>query len=144
MHDLEQAKALLRAGGYTCALCRGGVAYTSTARGIAPMLELISAGTVLTGFSAADKVVGKAPAMLFALARVRAVYAPVMTEAAIQTLTRYGIEASYDRIVPIIQNRAGTGRCPMDEAVSALDDPRQALEAIRRKVQLLAAQPPHA
>lgn len=137
MLDLDRAKSLLEGSDLTCVLCRGQQTYTSTLRGVAPMLAFLTDGTDLRGFSAADKVVGKAAAMLFALAGVQAVYAPVMSLAALDTLERFHITAHCGQVVPGIINRTQTGPCPMERAVQNLDTPHEALDAIRQTLAVL-------
>ncbi|SMC85734.1 DUF1893 domain-containing protein [Papillibacter cinnamivorans] len=132
MRDIDKAKQLLSQGGYTCVLCRGGTVYTSTLRGVTPVVEWLDAGTDLRGFSAADKVIGKAAAMLFVLAGVGEVYAPVMTGTAKDILTHRGIRNSCDTITGSIINRAGTGPCPMERAVKEIEEPALALEAVKQ------------
>ena len=75
-NDLERARELLLAGGCTLAAVRGDQSLLSQARGVRPLLSLIGEGGSLEGFSVADKVVGKAPALLYATLRPKAVYAP--------------------------------------------------------------------
>jgi hypothetical protein len=134
MNDIEKAKELLQHGKYTCVLCKGDTVYTSTLRGVAPMVEWISSGKDLNGFSAADKIVGKASAMLFLLAGVKEVYAPVMSEEAINTLSHHGIRCFCDTRTDNIINRAGTGSCPMEQAVRDIQEPSAAFEAIKRTI----------
>ena len=105
--------------------------------GVAPMLEFIAAGTDLQGFSAADKIVGKAAAMLFLFAGVRSVYAGVMSEDAVKVFQRHGISSSYGELVPAIMNRMGAGPCPMEQTVKEIDDPAEALAAIKHKLETL-------
>lgn len=133
MNDLQSARQLLASGDYTCVLCRGDQIYTSNKRGVAPLLELLDAGVELTDFSAADKVIGKATAMLYRLLGVKAVYAGVISDIAVETLEAGGIHAQWESRVPHIINRTGDGRCPMETATALLDDPREALAAIRAK-----------
>lgn len=130
--DTVRAKALLEAEGLTCALCLGEMRYTATARGVAPLLSLLDNGTPLQGFCAADKVVGAGAAYLYVLLGVREVWAGVMSEIAQKTLTRYGILAHFDALVPQIRNRAGDGFCPIESAVADAVDPADALARIRR------------
>lgn len=127
--DLQQARQLLCAGEYTCVLCRDGAVYTSDRRGVAPLLALIDSGTDVTGFSAADKVVGKATALLYRYLGIKALYARVISTGAVEMLRDIPLE--FDREVPFIQNREGTGRCPMELATENISDPAQALAAIR-------------
>lgn len=113
--------------------------YTSTERGVKPLLNWLDRGTDVKGFSAADKVVGRAAAFLYILLGVKEVYAPVMSQGAISTLAENGIEVRYDISAEHIINRGGTGYCPMEEAVSGLSDPEEALEAVRKRLVELKA-----
>lgn len=135
--DLTKAIRILNDNGYTCVLCKKNRMYTSVERGVKSLLDWQESGLDLSGFCAADKVVGKAAAFLYVLLGVKEVYACVMSEAAIHTLTKNGILIQYDHSVEKIINRSGTGFCPMEEAVWNIDVPQQAKEAIKNKLQLL-------
>ena len=137
MSDIERAKALFESGDYTCVLCKGETVLTSTLSGIFPMLAFIKNDTNLSGYSAADKIVGKAAAMLFVLAGVKEVYASVMSRQAEEVFNRFGILYSCDTLAENIINRNGTGLCPMEEAVSDIDEPQAAFEAIKRTMEAL-------
>ena len=117
--------------------------YSSTECGVKPLLDFIENGPDLTGFSAADKVVGKAAALLYVLLGVKEVYAPVMSETALYTLAHNGILPMCDRSVKSIRNRSGTGACPMEETVAEIDEPRQALVAIQNKLKNLKERRDH-
>ncbi len=134
MSDLTQAKALLSTGKYTCVLYRAGSKRTSAMRGVRPLVEWKESGEDFVGFSAADKVVGKATAFLYLLLGVRAVYAGVMSKGALSVLQNAGVEAEYGVLVEHIINRAGDGVCPFEQAVSDISDPTAAYEVIRRKL----------
>lgn len=130
-NDLEHAIDILAAGQYTCVLCKSGTVHTSTSRGIRPLLELLDSGNSYQGYSAADKVVGKATAFLYILLGVEALHAQVISEMAIQLLQKYQIPASWNTVVPAIANRTKTGFCPMETAVQSIDSPEKALVALR-------------
>lgn len=131
-NDLQKARQLLDAGDYTCVLHRSGVTHTSTHRGVAPLLHWLDEGTDLQGFSAADRVVGKATAYLYRLLGVKAVFARVMSRPAAQVLEQYGIPASWDTLVDAIENRQKNGPCPMEYATRNATTPEEALTAIRQ------------
>ena len=139
--DLKRARALLNEGGYTCVLCRGEVFHTATHRGVRPLMDWLDSSLNLKGFSAADKVVGRATAFLYVLLGVRAVHALVMSTPAKEVLVANGICALCEREVSGIINRRGDGPCPFEEAVMGITDPAQALKAIRKK-QFAMRQPP--
>ena len=135
MKDLNKAKALLESEGYTCVLCREDSVYSSRHRGVKPLMELLD--TDVSGFSAADKVVGKATALLYCLLGIRQLHAKVISDAAIELLQSHGITAQWERRVPYIINRTGDGRCPMELATEHISDPALAPDAIRAKLQQL-------
>ena len=137
MQDLEKARQILKKDGYTCVLCRGDAVYTATARGVRPLVDWLDSELELNGFSAADKVVGRATAFLYVLLGVRKVHALVMSTPAKNALEENGITALCDREVPGIINRRGDGPCPFEEAVLGISDPNEARNAIRRKQILL-------
>ncbi len=134
MSDIERAKQLLYSGGYTCVLCRGDAVYTSTERGVAPMLEWLDNGAELHGFSAADKVIGKAAAMLFVLAGVSEIYSDIMSASAAEFLKNSGLRYSYDTLTQHIINRKGDGICPMEQLTADMNSAEEAFVAIKKKL----------
>lgn len=139
MTDLERAKALLTDGGYTVVLCRADVTHTDTRRGVAPLLVLLDRGEDVSGYAAADKVVGKAAAFLYLRLGVAVVHAAVISTPAYDLLTAHGIDTTYDTLVPAIRNRAGDGFCPMETVTLPLTDPVEAETAIRKRLAELTA-----
>lgn len=135
--DWETAKRRLLAGGCTCVFRKGADERTDTRRGVRPLLELLKSGEDFTGFSVADKVVGKASALLYCLLKVKRVYAPVISRPALGVLESRGIACEYDRLVEGIRNRTNTGPCPMEAATAGLTDPAQAPEVLEKTLQAL-------
>jgi len=133
MQDMEKARQLL-AGEYTCVVCKEDQIHTATQRGVKPLVNWLEQGLQLEGFSAADRVVGRATAFLYCLLGVKAVYAHVMSTPALQVLQSNGIEASCKTEVPGIINRKGTGPCPFEAAVLHITTAEEAMAAIRAKM----------
>ena len=133
MNSLEKAKELLKNDGYTCVLCRDNEIITSTERGVAPMLHNIEKGIDLKGFSAADKVIGKAAAMLFHIAGISYLYGEIMSKPAAEYLAGTDICFSYGTLADKIINRRGDGLCPMETVVSDITDPEEGFKAIKNK-----------
>ena len=129
--DLTRAQEMLAAEGCTCVLCKGDVYYKSTRRGVAPLMGWLEEGIDAKGFSAADKVVGKATAFLYCLLGVAAVHANVISQPALQVLQTHNIPVSWDQLVDAIQNRTGDGLCPMEMATREITSPADAPAAIR-------------
>lgn len=115
MSDLEIAIQSL--SGHSIVLCRQGEIILSDKRGIAPMMDWISQGKDLRGFSAADRIVGKAAAMLFVKAGIREVYAETLSEEGKRYLSRQNIPVSFKILTDKIINRSGNGLCPMESTV---------------------------
>lgn len=137
MSDLKRAKELLHGGGHTCVLCNGESTHISDRTGIAPMMEFLDEGLDLRGYCVADRIVGKAAALLFVLAGISKVYADTISEEACRVLREHNIDFSYQTLTPYIINRKGNGPCPMEEAVRNIEQPMVAQEAIRKTMQAL-------
>lgn len=134
MTDLEKAKKLLAEGEYTCALCKDEMTFTSSANGIKPLNWWLRDGCRFEGFSAADKVVGRAAAFLYTLLGVKEVYAEILSESALDVLDRHNIRWSCGTMVRNILNRTGDDLCPMEKIALEHDDPDKAYIALKGKI----------
>ncbi len=134
MTDLEIARSHLDSGNYTCVVCKDDTMYFATERGVKPLLNWLDSSLNIRGFSAADKVVGRATAFLYCLLGVTSVYANVMSRPAAQVLEENGITAHWGKLVDGIINRRGTGPCPFEAAVMDIRGSEEALAAIHRKM----------
>lgn len=137
MSDLRLAKDKLKK--HTLVLCKNGAIITSDRRGVAPMLNFISEGRDLKGYSAADRVVGKAVALLFCKAGVKSVYARTLSKSGKVVLDRAGIYTEYDMLAECIINREGTDMCPMEKAVMDIEDAESAYAAVKKRFDLLTS-----
>lgn len=135
--NLEKAKALLEKVQASCTFVNGEDFFYSTKRGVAPLLELLDDKKSLEGYSAADKVVGKAAAYLYILLKVKCVYAGVISTHALSVFERFGVPVEYGKLSEAIRNRDNTGYCPMETAVLDIDVPAEAVTAIRAKLEEL-------
>lgn len=132
--NLTKACSLLAAGDYTCVACHDDITHTATERGVKPLLGWLDEGLNLTGFSAADRVVGRGAAFLYCLLGVKEVYARIMSRPAAEVLKAHGIACDAEKLVDGIINRKGTGPCPFEAAVMDITDTWEALDAIRNKM----------
>ena len=114
--------------GHTCVIrTSNGKLLTSDEHGIRPpLLWLRENPDILRGAEVADKVIGKAAALLFAYGGVRSVWAARMSEAARDCLRAARISFDYEELVPAILNRDSTGLCPMEQRAMGIDDPARA------------------
>ncbi len=128
--DLKTACRLLP--GHTCVLVKGDAVRISDKTGIRPLLDwLEEAGEPLRGASVADKVVGKAAALLLVYGGAAALTAGVVSEPAAAVLRAAGIPFEAGQVTGRIVNREGTGLCPMEERVMDTDSPAEAYRRLK-------------
>lgn len=84
----------------------------------------------LEGAIVADRVIGRGAALLLVFGRVKQVYAKLISEPAIQVLQAANIKFDYDKAVPNVINRDGTGMCPVEKLTMNITDP----EVARKKI----------
>ena len=135
MDLLEQAKKSLTESSATFVMIRGGKTFSSEMRGVAPILDLLREDPdALEDGVVADKVIGKAAALLLMYGRIKALYTKVISSHALNVLKDSGIEVVYDKLVPYVINRDGTDMCPMEKLVLEIGDPEDAFEVLDRTI----------
>ena len=135
MHNaLETVHKRLIDGAFTCVVRSDEREYVSRERGVKPLMTLLESGESWCGAVAADKTVGAGAAHLYVLLGVRALWAAVISQAALAVLQENGIDVSYETCAPYILNRRKDGTCPMELAVA---DATTSEEAYRRMVETL-------
>lgn len=132
MNDVALAKSNL--AGHSIALCKEGKLLISDGRGVSPMIDFLQDGIDLSGYSVADKIVGKAAAMLFVKAGIKEVYAEILSVSGKNFLEEHGINVGYKTLAEKIINRTGDDICPMEKTVADIIDPEEGYEAIRNKL----------
>lgn len=135
--ELNEAVTLLKENNFTCVLYSGKAVYTSSERGIKPLINWLSDNISKQGFYAVDKVVGKASAFLYVLLGVKEVYACVLSRSALKILEKYRIRVQYEKLTDYIINRAGTNMCPMEKTVLEIDNPDEALIKLKEKLKTI-------
>lgn len=128
--NLNKAKQLLQEGA-SLVIVNGGGVLTYNKHGVDTLLSLQSGS--LTGSFVADKVVGKAAAMLLVRGGAIEVYAEVISEPALAMLKKHRVICLYGTLVPNIINRDNTGICPMEQAVLNVDSVEDAYEILIKK-----------
>lgn len=136
MTDLELAIGMFHAQEASFVLVNDGHALAQGTRdGIGELLEALETlGSSVHGASLADKIVGKAVAMVAVYGGLSAVYSPLASEAARSMLARHHIDLKADRIVPLILNRRNDGPCPMERLTMPLEEPKDAVVALKQFV----------
>ncbi len=131
MIDLAQLAKRLREGNLSVVAANGGVIRESDKKGIAPIMEFLKEEPqFLKNALVADKVVGKAAAMLFVYGGVKELYALTISEPALEYLTAENFTVKYDKKVKNIINREGADICPMEKAVLNISDCKTAYSVL--------------
>ena len=138
--DFQKAKEEYNKGQYTLVICKDADIVTSDITGIKPLINLIEEKKEYKGYSAADKIVGRAAAFLYTLLEVKNIYGEIMSKGATEILKNAKINFEYKTLTDFIENRKKDGMCPMDEAVKNINDPKEAYEAIKEKIKFLQSQ----
>lgn len=133
LSDLRLARARLEGSGLALVVVRGSeVLFESRDRGVLPFVRAVdSLGHLMSGSAVADRVVGRAVAMLCAYAGVRAVYAPVLSVGARRVLEGRGIHVEWGELVEGILSASRDAPCPFEMAVAGVDDPGEAYRVVR-------------
>ena len=111
--------------------------YVSFETGIRPVIDRLNEDIYyFKGLSVADKIIGKASAMLLCLSGVKEVYAAVLSKSGQEIFDKYGVAYEYGELTDYIVNRKGDDMCPMEMTVKDIDDLKEAYEALNRKIAL--------
>ena len=138
MNSLEKAIDFLKKENATLVAINKDEIYISHSRGVAPILEKIDENpSFFCGASVADKVIGKAAAMLLSKYKIKELHTPLISERALEYFEKTQISVTYDNLVPNIINRDKTDICPMEKCVLSTDDEDEAERLIRLKRQEL-------
>ena len=100
-------------------------------RGIKPVVDYLEKDN-FDGAFVADKVIGKASALLLVYGKVQEVYTPVISKPAVKVFEDNNVKYSADKIVDNIINRTGTDLCPMEKKVQNIDNPKRAYKLFRK------------
>lgn len=124
MKDIIKAKDYLLNNKLSVVIVRDGkVIEESQGRGIKPLFDIYTTRKeILPGSTVADKVIGKAAAMILVNGRIKALYAELISDAAIEVLKDTDIVFEYSKRVSMILNREGNGMCPIEKISSMTED----------------------
>jgi len=133
--DLEIAKDALRRGGYSLVIVKDGrMIYASRSHGIGGILEAIEElDNRIERASVADRIIGKAAALLLAYSKVKDAYVLVISRNGLETLRSHGIQVDYESLVPKILDRSRREICPFEKIALEIDSPRLGFEVLRRR-----------
>jgi hypothetical protein len=133
MSDLDIAKSRLYRKEFTLVVVKNGKVFFETrSHRIAGFLSVIEQlGTKLEGATVADRVAGKAVALLCVYADISDVYAGVLSRKAKAIFEEYGISYEWKELVDNILDLNRNGVCPFEKAAASISDPEQAYAAFK-------------
>jgi len=139
MKDLEKAKRILKDEDLSLVIVKDGkTIFRSDSPGIDGILQAIEKlGKQLSRSSVADKIVGKAAALLFAYSRIASVYAATLSRRGLRTLSKHKIPVEYDLLVPEILDKKGKDICPFERFTSNIESPDCAFEKLKAYMESL-------
>jgi hypothetical protein len=141
MSDLDTAKSRLYEEELTLAIVKNGeVLFETGSHRISGFLGAIEQlGARLEGASVADRVAGKAVALLCVYAKIRDVYAEVLSKKAKAVFEENGISHEWKEIVDNILDLNKSGVCPFEKAAANISDPEAAYKAFKSLQESLKA-----
>jgi len=141
MSDLDIAKSRLYEEELTLTIVKnGGVLFETHSHRISGFLGAIEKlGAVLEGAAVADRVAGKAIALLCVCAKISNVYAEVLSEKAKAVFEENGIRHEWKELVKHVLDLNKSGVCPFEKAAAEISDPKDAYKAFKALQESLQA-----
>lgn len=126
MQDIEIAKKQLHEKKLTLAIAKNGqVIFQTDSHRISGFIHAIDTlGTQLSGASVADRVAGKALALLCVYAKINEVYAEVLSKKAQALLKEYSVACHWKQLVDNVLDLSKTDMCPFEEAAEDISNPK--------------------
>jgi hypothetical protein len=133
MSDVDIAQSRLYEKGLTLVLVKNSeVVFETDSHRISGFLGAIDhLGAGLEGASVADKVAGKAVALLCVYAGISKVYAGVLSRKAKAVFDEHGVPCEWKDLVDNILDLNRSGVCPFEKAAAGISDPERAYAAFK-------------
>jgi hypothetical protein len=141
MNDLDKSKNRLYGEDSSLVIVKNGeILFETGSHGISGFLYAIEQlGARLAGASIADRVAGKAIALLCVYAGIRQVYAEVMSKNAKVIFEKSGIFYEWKELVNNILDLNRNRICPFEKATTDISDPEVAHAEFEKLLQSLKA-----
>lgn len=133
MNDLETAKTLLTQRELTLIIVKDGeMLYETKSHRISGFLNAIDeCGVKLENAAVADKIVGKAVALLCVCSGITAVYAETLSVKAKDFFEKQGIVLEWSELVDNILNDTKVDVCPFEKEAANIKNPEEAYDKFR-------------
>jgi hypothetical protein len=141
MNDLEIAKTQLHRKKLTLAIVKNGeVLFETHSHRISGFLGAIEKlGDALEGAAVADRVAGKAIALLCVYAKISDVYAEVLSEKAKAVFEENEIRHEWKELVKNVLDLNKSGVCPFEKLAADISDPKDAYRQFKALQESLKA-----
>jgi hypothetical protein len=141
MNNLEIAKHQLHRKELTLAIVKNGeVLFETHSHRISGFLGAIEKfGDVLEGAAVADRVAGKAIALLCVYAKISDVYAEVLSEKAKAVFEENGIRHEWKALVKNVLDLKKSGVCPFEKVAADISNPKDAYRTFKALQESLKA-----
>lgn len=133
MQDLKLAEHRLKEKNFNLVIVKNGrTVFETESKGIRGLLHVIEKlGRDLIGSSVADRIVGRAAAMLCVYSKAASVFAVTISEEGIKVLEDNKVFYRFENCVPNIFNQKGTNICPFEKLVLGLTKPEEAYKKLK-------------
>ncbi len=129
---IDLAKKTLIEGGYSAVVVKDNkVLHAVMGSGVYPVIKLYNEYPEdMKDAVVADKIIGRAAAIVYILCGIKEIYCHVISEPGIEILDKHGIKHSQNNIVARIDNRTKTDMCPMEKSSFKSEDIHEAYAAM--------------
>ena len=134
MDDIEIARDQIRKRKLAMVIVKNGeILFETQSHRISGFLDAIcSLDEQLRDSAIADRVVGKAVALLCVYIKAKTVYAEVLSKHARIVLDEHGIACSWRELVEYILNADKSGLCPFEKIAQNISNPDMAFDAFEK------------
>lgn len=110
------------------------VLFETESHGLGDLVKAISQlKSDIQGSSVADRIVGRAAALLFVYSGVSAIFALTISDGGMEILSNNNVLHEFRKRVPRILNAKKTDVCPFEKLVAELSSPEEAYERLRAR-----------
>ncbi|MBM0046060.1 DUF1893 domain-containing protein [Anaerococcus sp. mt242] len=136
MNNINLAKTTLLENNHSIVVVKEDkVVYKSDKNGLLPIIDIYDSDeNILKGAAVADKVIGRAAALILIKANISELYTELISENAISILDDTNIKYQYNKKVKEIRNRDNTDMCPMEKLSLSTDDADQLIAKVKEKI----------
>ncbi len=134
MNDLEIAKQRLKSKKLNLVFVRNStIIFETNTEGLSGFLQAIEKlNSDLQDASVADKIMGKAAALLCAYSNIKATFAQTLSQSGSKILKTHNIYYEFETLVPTILNQEKTNKCPFEKLVKNTNNPKKAYRKIKQ------------